>query len=301
MKFSDLQLFLQVVEAGGMTQAAARLGTSQPGISRTIRDVEMRLGVTLLRRTGRGVELTAAGERFVRFCRGAVDGFEETKKDLRALEGALPSALSIAVPRQTGRLLAPALYRNFTAAMPEVEVDIKEEISSMMCDDLRSGAADIAISYSNSYWSNISRDVVRKEVLYLIGLKKAVGSSSEPISLSEAAAMPLLMYSEPHYQRFIRGAFRRRKLTPKVIREMATHAAMLAFAVEGEGVAIASFSNIYREFERGEICARPIVSPPIERSICLSIGSHVEARFGKSALSVARKAMTDVAEHARWY
>ena len=64
MKISYLEVFRNVVESGGMTQAANLIGVSQPGISRIIREMENQLGTQLFRRTGRGVELTPAGEVF---------------------------------------------------------------------------------------------------------------------------------------------------------------------------------------------------------------------------------------------
>ena len=62
---NDLLAFIAVAQEQSFTRAAARLGTSQPALSRTIRDLEARLGLRLLTRTTRSVSPTEAGERLL--------------------------------------------------------------------------------------------------------------------------------------------------------------------------------------------------------------------------------------------
>ena len=58
-----LKYFLRIAEEGSITRAAALTGIAQPALSRQLQLLEEDLGVTLFRRTRRGVELTEAGER----------------------------------------------------------------------------------------------------------------------------------------------------------------------------------------------------------------------------------------------
>ncbi|CAJ1784032.1 HTH-type transcriptional regulator HdfR [Aeromonas veronii] len=64
--YNDLHVFMLVAREGSFTKAAARLGLAQSGVSRTIRDLEARLGVQLLMRTTRSLSLTQAGEQLYR-------------------------------------------------------------------------------------------------------------------------------------------------------------------------------------------------------------------------------------------
>lgn len=61
--YNELYLFMQVVREGSFTAAAQRLGLAQSGVSRSVRELEERLGVQLLMRTTRKLSLTQAGEQ----------------------------------------------------------------------------------------------------------------------------------------------------------------------------------------------------------------------------------------------
>jgi LysR family transcriptional regulator, hca operon transcriptional activator len=73
MELRHLRYFIAVAETGSLTEAAERrLHTSQPSLSRQIRDLEYQVGVELLSRGVRGVELTAAGHAFLDHARLAL-------------------------------------------------------------------------------------------------------------------------------------------------------------------------------------------------------------------------------------
>src|SRR5207253_629157 len=73
MELRHLRYFIAVAETGSLTVAAERkLHTSQPSLSRQIRDLEYQVGVELLSRSARGVELTAAGRAFIDHARLAL-------------------------------------------------------------------------------------------------------------------------------------------------------------------------------------------------------------------------------------
>ncbi|AVT60993.1 MULTISPECIES: LysR family transcriptional regulator [Pectobacterium] len=80
--YNDLHVFMLVAREGSFTRAAARLGLAQSGISRTIRDLEVRLRVQLLVRTTRSLSLTQAGEQLYRT---AMSGFQSLDAGLATL------------------------------------------------------------------------------------------------------------------------------------------------------------------------------------------------------------------------
>src|SRR5258707_11001953 len=89
MELRHLRYFVAVAETGSLTEAAERrLHTSQPSLSRQIRDLEDQVGVELLSRSARGVELTPAGKAF----------FDHARLALTQVEAAVESARRAAQP-----------------------------------------------------------------------------------------------------------------------------------------------------------------------------------------------------------
>src|SRR5438093_798963 len=83
LKLHDVRVLMSVVQAGSMSKAAERLGTSQPALSRSIADLEHAVGVRLLDRSPQGVEPTAYGRALIK--RGAAV-FDELRQGIKDIE-----------------------------------------------------------------------------------------------------------------------------------------------------------------------------------------------------------------------
>ena len=101
MELRHLRYFIAVAETGTLTEAAKRrLHTSQPSLSRQIRDLEDEVGVELLTRGVRGVELTAAGKAFLDHARLALMQVDATVEAAR--RAARPARKTFNIGFQTG-------------------------------------------------------------------------------------------------------------------------------------------------------------------------------------------------------
>src|SRR3954454_7986934 len=121
MELRHLRYFVAVAEERSITRAAERLWIAQPGLSTQMRRLEDELGIQLLNRHTRGVELTPTGELFLERARAtltAADAARATGTDLEA--GVVGTVrLGIAIEAPTGR--APRLLAAFSQDRPDVE------------------------------------------------------------------------------------------------------------------------------------------------------------------------------------
>ena len=102
MELRHLRYFVAVAETGSLTVAAERrLHTSQPSLSRQIRDLEQQVGVELLSRSAHGVELTAAGRAFLDHARLALTQVDAAREAAR--KAALPAVQTFAIGFLTGQ------------------------------------------------------------------------------------------------------------------------------------------------------------------------------------------------------
>jgi LysR family nitrogen assimilation transcriptional regulator len=301
MKLNDLKLYIEVVEAGGMTQAASKLGMSQPGLSRTIRDLELKLDARLLERTGRGVELTNAGYIFLEYCRQTIALYERTHRRIRRETKSMPGSLNIAIPLRVSSMLTPALLRAFQKQLPQVSVHIYEAISEQIVLDISDSKRDLGLVYQPPVNTSPMPQALASENLYLVGCADLIRGTSKPVKLAEIASMPMLLPSrESHYRRLIEASFQKAGAKPNVVRELEIVDALLAFAMEAEGVTILAYSNVWQEVERGDIHARKIISPKINRTISLVLGRHIDHFAATRIKKIVNQAITTVSNTCRW-
>ena len=123
-RFSELQAFIAVIDAGGFSAAARQMGQSRSSVNRVVIALEERLGVQLLNRTTRSVSPTSTGQALYERARRLLD-------DLAEIEGAVSSAgtdpvgkLRITAPQSLGELDFSNLITGFMKAHPQVEIDV---------------------------------------------------------------------------------------------------------------------------------------------------------------------------------
>jgi len=145
MELRHLRYFVAVAEAGSVTVAAAqRLHTSQPSLSRQIRDLEDELGAQLLTRRARGIELTPAGRAFLDHARLVLSQVEAAGEAARRV--AHPSRPRFTMGFLTGHELKwmPEALRILHDELPNVDVMISSQYSPLLADGLSKGKIDAA-------------------------------------------------------------------------------------------------------------------------------------------------------------
>src|SRR5437868_6040028 len=145
MELRPLRYFVAVAEAGSLTVAAEReLHTSQPSLSRQIRDLENEIGAQLLTRRARGIELTPAGRAFLDHARLVLSQVEAATEAARRV--AHPAKPCFALGFLTGHELRwmPEALRILHDELPNVDVMISSQYSPLLADGLSKGKIDAA-------------------------------------------------------------------------------------------------------------------------------------------------------------
>jgi len=145
MELRHLRYFVAVVEEGNLTTAAKRrLHTSQPSLSRQIRDLEYEVGVELLSRSVQGVELTKAGKAFLDHARLALMQADAAIEAAR--KEAHPAKKTFAIGFQTGQEMywLPQAMAVLRDELKNIEVAITSDYSPDLAEALARGRLDIA-------------------------------------------------------------------------------------------------------------------------------------------------------------
>jgi LysR family hca operon transcriptional activator len=145
MELRHLRYFVAVVEEGTLTTAAERrLHTSQPSLSRQIRDLENQVGAELLSRSVHGVELTAAGKAFLDHARLALMQVDAAVEAAR--KAAQPARKAFAIGFQTGHEMnwLPRAMHVLRDELKNIEIKISSDYSPDLAEALVRGHLDLA-------------------------------------------------------------------------------------------------------------------------------------------------------------
>jgi LysR family hca operon transcriptional activator len=169
MELRHLRYFIAVADAGSLTVAAEqRLHTSQPSLSRQIRDLEREVGVPLINRSAHGIELTAAGKAFLDHARMALLQADAAKEAaLRAAQPASPTfALGFISGAEIG--LLPEVNRILRDEFPGIDIRLSSDYSPVLAKALMRRKLDAAFMRPEEHMGDLACKRVRTDPLIFV-------------------------------------------------------------------------------------------------------------------------------------
>jgi LysR family transcriptional regulator, cys regulon transcriptional activator len=148
MNFQQLRSVREAVRCGyNLTEVAAALHTSQPGVSRQVRELEEELGVELFVRSGkRLLGLTSAGQALLPIVERVLLDADSLRRAGQELQGREEGRLSIAATHSQARYALPHAVRDFRQRWPRVTLHLHQGSPKQVAEMLISGEADIGIA-----------------------------------------------------------------------------------------------------------------------------------------------------------
>lgn len=138
-----LRSFVAIAETGSFTLAALRVHRTQSAVSMQMRRLEDQLGRRLFEKAGRGIALSADGERLLAHARRVLRAHQETMAAFD--EGALDGRVTLAAPDDYASTFLPAILARFSASHPRVEVEMVCEGSVVLVRKAAAGEIDLAL------------------------------------------------------------------------------------------------------------------------------------------------------------
>ncbi|WP_460398332.1 LysR family transcriptional regulator [Actinophytocola sediminis] len=142
----QLRVVIAVHDAGSVTSAAESLLQAQSSLSRTVLEVERRLGVALFERTTRRLEPTAEGREFVALARVTVAAFEANLRHFAGLLDGQRGRVRVATLPSLAAILLPAIVSGYQRAHPAVELSIEDALAGEVLARVRAGVVDFAVT-----------------------------------------------------------------------------------------------------------------------------------------------------------
>jgi LysR family hca operon transcriptional activator len=259
MELRHLRYFVAVAEAGSLTVAAARkLHTSQPSLSRQIRDLENEIGVQLLTRRARGIELTPAGRAFLDHARSVLSQVEAAAEAARRI--ADPAKPCFAMGFLTGHELTwmPEALRILRDELPNIDVMISSQYSPVLADGLSKGKIDAAFLRPEKGVPDLAFRLLVKEPLVLVLPSNHPLAALKAVSPQDLVGETFVTVSDtaPVLRRVIDNYLKRSgiKITPAHEADHVTMGMSLIVSTRGVGLLPAYALN----FLPSSITSRPL-------------------------------------------
>jgi DNA-binding transcriptional LysR family regulator len=238
----QLHAVLSVAEYGSFIAAAAFLQTSQPALTRTIKRVEDVLGVRLFDRTTRRVEITTAGKEFVSVAERMLNDLRISVRSMREIGEQQRGQVIISSIMSVANSVLPQIVAGYRARRPAVELHVREGVHGTVLEDVRSGVADLGITYVDDVPDFVAPTRIRREVLDVIlprahPLLKA--RKRRGVVLAEIAKFPLVsLPSDSRTRRMIDAAATSQGISLQHVVTVTQFATMMSFVRAGVGLAI---------------------------------------------------------------
>ncbi|EYS93143.1 LysR family transcriptional regulator [Cupriavidus sp. SK-4] len=271
-KLSEMHAFVAVVDAGSITEAARRLGTTKSVISQRVQLLEQRLGAVLLQR-GRGAAPTEAGQVFHEYCVRILAEVGEAEDAVLAANTSLRGSLRLAAPMAFSMQYLGPMLSAFSLRYPELRLDVESDDRYV---NLHDGNFDVAIRMGQLPDSSLVARPIAPN-LHLIcaspGYLAAHGTPAHPTDLRHHEG---LLYSnrEPHgmWQLPVQGELQSFRIRGRLRTDSGHH--LLAAACGGLGLAILPAFLAAQAIAAGELC---IVLPGYQPS-----GGQISAVYRRS-------------------
>ena len=273
----DLEILLTVVDSGGFSAAAEALDIQVARVSRAVSKVEKQLGVSILNRTTRRVELTDEGRQFIEAVRTGLQHIQQAEEDIMQ-RGELPKGrlrVDAASPFVFHQLVP--LIQPFKAAYPEIELELTSNEGFV---DLLEKRTDVAIRIGKLDDSTLHARPLGRSPLYIVAAPEYLAKRGIPKQVNELHQHDLIGFAGAKIlNRWpLKGL---ESITPSMISSNGETVRQLVLA--GNGISCLSGFMVNKDLEEGRLVSL------LETEKLVNTGrEQVNAVFYKSS-SVARR------------
>ncbi|MCA9520389.1 MAG: LysR family transcriptional regulator [Myxococcales bacterium] len=269
MDADRLRGFLVVARFGAISKAAERIGISQPALSRQIQQLEHEVGAPLFERTGRGVRLTAAGERLASRARPLLRALTGLLDELRAESGELSGTVALGLPPSFPPRLAADLLERAKATHPGLRVRLTAALTGALHSGLLDGTFDLAVVHAPVAGPHLETSPLWSERIVAI----APSSWRLPAALTLEAALsrPVLLPSpNQNLRQIVAAAALSRNLELRVSVEIDSLRFLVHGIQAGLGLSFLPRRAVLAELAAGEVSAHALSDLHLERHALLA-------------------------------
>jgi DNA-binding transcriptional LysR family regulator len=192
-RLAAMETFVRVIEAGSFSGTAKQLRVGQPAVSKSIAQLEDRLGVRLLLRSTHGLTATEAGRNFYERAKRAIEEAEEAELAARSAGATLSGRLRVCAPVTFARLQVVSRLATFLAEHPAIDVDMVLDDRNI---DLIEAGIDVALRLGRQPDSTLTARKIAECRAVVVGAPAYLDSLGTPRTPSDLQAHQAIIYDQ---------------------------------------------------------------------------------------------------------
>lgn len=264
-----LRAVAAVADAGGYTGAARKLHVAQSSVSRTVLEVEQRLGVRLFERTTRRVHPTVDGEQFLTIARRLLAEFDTAMNHFEGYLSGTRGSVSIAALPSLAATMLPHVLAKFRTARPDVAVTVLDGLSQDVLDHVARGSADMAVTVAATVPPTLhARPIAVDRFVCVFPPGHRFAEHSE-ITWNDLDGEEFVAFDPTSSIRaYVDRILSRHGVRLGSVTQARNVGAVAGLTASGLGVSAVP-GLVLPMMTFAEINSRPLVEPVVERDICL--------------------------------
>jgi LysR family transcriptional regulator, carnitine catabolism transcriptional activator len=263
----QLETLVAIADARSFSEAAARLGISQPSLSETVKRVEEELGVRVFERTTRSLSLTPEGEHAVIVAREAVRDFRLALESIADRTQGRRGRLSVAALPSVACAVLPFAIKTFRPRYPGIEVRVHDVLHERAVDMVLDGVADLALSIRPAERAELRFDELGSDKMLLVcGADHALAQRKQ-IRWCDLAPFPFIALAKTSsVRRLTDAAFTHCDLNPEpafTVEQIPSAAALVE-----AGLGVTALPALTLSMFKGQgLTTRQLKEPEMRRSV----------------------------------
>lgn len=258
MNLKQLKYFEAIAEEHQVTAAAKRLNITQPPLSYELAQLERELGVTLVKRNARGVELTDAGQLLYERAEKILAMVSSAKYEVESVGKGFSGVLSLGLSPSARGIIPGERMLEFLKGYPNVGFEIHEGTAYEVIDLIERGIVDVGAMRTPFQAKSLACRYARPEpMVALVPPQFPCGGERGQVTLQDLASVPLVIYRR--IELLVRGAFSDEGIVPYVSCLDDDAQTSCIWAKRGLGVALVPASTA-RDLDAGGLATKEVRS-----------------------------------------
>ena len=298
------RLFLDAADHGSLSKVAVLHGTSQPHVSRQIAELEQQCGGRLFERTGRGVALTALGQRIAPRVRVWLSSTEQLEHEIRSTAGQTMGHVRLGTLPSLAHPFTSTLFTRLRERHPLVQLSVREGQGAQLETGLDNGSLDLALLFRHGQPNGSDALSLAEAQTFLVGPEGDPVTAKPTVKFKALDGLPLVTFCRPSSWRDqLEQVARQRGVQLNVVLEADSLALQLGIASQGSAYALLGSYAIDVARSQHRFQAARLVDPPIVRHIALALArtgqlSPATRAVMQEALALAKEMSLDTTRPA---